>query len=53
MTNSADPDKLASSEASDLDLHCLQSRVYLDSAGPGLIGILIAYSKSIIKKLLH
>ena len=24
MTNSADPDQLASSEANDLDLHCLQ-----------------------------
>ena len=24
MANSADPDELASSEASDLDLHCLQ-----------------------------
>ena len=25
MANSADPDQLASSEATDLDLHCLQS----------------------------
>ena len=25
MTNSADPDQLASSEPTDLDLHCLQS----------------------------
>ena len=24
MVNSADPDQLASSEATDLDLHCLQ-----------------------------
>ena len=33
MTNSADPDH--SSEA-NMDLHCLQDRTYLGSAGPGL-----------------
>ena len=40
MANSADPDQLAFSEASwlfqkptDLDLHCLQNRIYLGSAG--------------------
>ena len=32
MANSADPDQLASS-----DLHCLQNRVYLGSAGQWLI----------------
>ena len=32
MENSAAPDQLAS----DLDLHCLQRRVYLSSAGQGL-----------------
>ena len=49
MANSADPDQLASSEANwsgstlfaiqkptDLDLHCLQSRVYPSSAGQEL-----------------
>ena len=34
MANSADPDQLAS-EPTDLDLHCLQSRVYPGSAGQG------------------
>ena len=33
MTNSADPDQLASS---DLELHCLQRRVYSGSAGQEL-----------------
>ena len=33
MTNSADPDQLA---FSDLELHCLQTRVYPGSAGQGL-----------------
>ena len=33
MTNSADPDQLASLEANDLELHCLQSRAYPGSAG--------------------
>ena len=32
MTNSADPDQLASSEATDLDLHCLQRQRYPGSA---------------------
>ena len=36
MANSADPDQFASSEATDLDLHCWQSRVYQGSAGQGL-----------------
>ena len=38
MENSADPDQLASSEATDLDLHCLQrlGRAYPGSAGQGL-----------------
>ena len=36
MTNSADPDQLASSEPTDLNLHCLQGRVYPGSAGQGL-----------------
>ena len=31
MANSADPDQLA-----DLDLHCLQNKVYPGSAGQGL-----------------
>ena len=35
MTNSADPDQLAS-WLIDLDLHCLQNKVYLGSAGQGL-----------------
>ena len=39
MTNSADPDQLASSEATDLDLHCLQNRIYPGSAGQGLMFI--------------
>ena len=34
MTNSADPDQLASS--TDLDLHCLQNKIYPGSAGQGL-----------------
>ena len=33
MANSADPDQLAS----DLNLHCLKNRIYLGSAGQGLI----------------
>ena len=37
MGNSADPDQLASEEKpTDLDLHCLQNRVYPGSAGQGL-----------------
>ena len=37
MPSSADPDQLASLEATDMDLHCLQeSRAYLGPAGPGL-----------------
>ena len=36
MSNSADPDQLASSEPTDLDLHCLQDRAYPGSAGQGL-----------------
>ena len=37
MTNSADQDQLAFSEAkTDLDLYCLQIRVYSGSAGQGL-----------------
>ena len=43
MANSADPDKLASSEANDLDLHCLQNRVYPGSAGQGLMYLHIYY----------
>ena len=35
MTDSADPDQLASSDA-DLDLHCLPRQVYPGSAGQGL-----------------
>ena len=35
MTNSADPDQLASEKPADLDLHCFQSRAYPGSAGPG------------------
>ena len=35
MANSADPDQLAS-KPTDLDLHCLQCRVYSGSAGQGL-----------------
>ena len=35
MANSADPDQLVSWQPTDLDLHCLQSREYLGSAGPG------------------
>ena len=37
MANCADPDQVASSEANWSDLHCLQSRTYLGSAGLGLI----------------
>ena len=37
MTKSADPDQLASKKPTDLDLHCLQSRVYPGSAAPGSI----------------
>ena len=44
MTNSADPDKLAS----DLDLHCLQSRVNLGSAWQGLIIGFIGCTKCLI-----
>ena len=45
MANSADPDQLASSEATDLDLHCLQrqhisgfsrTRVKLDAVMQGV-----------------
>ena len=36
MTNSADPDQLASSEATDLDLHCLLRQGMLCSAREGL-----------------
>ena len=36
MANSADPDQLLQ-KPTDLDLHCLQGRVYLGSAGQGLI----------------
>ena len=35
MANSADTDQLASSDT-DLDLHCLQNRVYTGSAGQEL-----------------
>ena len=50
MANSADPDQLASSQIqiswllqkpTDLDLHCLQSGAYPDSAGVGLIRLLV------------
>ena len=44
MANSADPDQLASS---DLDLLCLQNKVYLGSAGQGLID----FSKKLEKNL--
>ena len=37
MTNSADPDQLASSEAADLDLHCLLRQSMLSSAREELI----------------
>ena len=36
MTNSADPDQLASSEANWSDLHFCKGRGYTGSAGPGL-----------------
>ena len=36
MANRADPDQLASEEATDLDLHCLQNRIYPGSAVQGL-----------------
>ena len=36
MVNSADQDQLASSEATDLNLHCLQGRVYPGSAGQAI-----------------
>ena len=36
MTNSADPDQLVSSRATDLDLHCLHRLGYPSSVGPGL-----------------
>ena len=37
MANSADPDQLLLQKPTDLDLHCLQNRVYPGSAGQGLI----------------
>ena len=37
MANSAEPDQLASSEPTDLDLHCLQRQGIYSSAGQGLI----------------
>ena len=37
MANSADPDQLAFQKPTDLDLHCLQNRVYPGSTGQGLI----------------
>ena len=36
MANNADPDQLASSEPTDLDVHCLKHRIYPGSAGQGL-----------------
>ena len=36
MANSADPDQLLLQKPTDLDLHCLQNRIYLGLAGQGL-----------------
>ena len=36
MSNSADPDQLASSKPTDLDLHCLQRQGISGLAGQGL-----------------
>ena len=43
MENSADPGQLLFQKPTDLDLHCLQNRVYPGSAGQGLILNLVVY----------
>ena len=43
MANSADPDP------TDLDLHCLQDRVYPGSAGQGLISTRILLNDILLK----
>ena len=40
MGNSADPDQ---QKPTDLDLHCLQNRVYPGSAGQGLTHLFLAF----------
>ena len=52
MANSADPDQLASSEATDLDLHCLQNRVYPGSTGQELRGMSTLQGKGVVGTLL-
>ena len=39
MANSADPDQLASSEATDLDLHCLQRQGIAGFSRTGVKGL--------------
>ena len=42
MTNSADPDQLASSEATDLDIHCLLRQGMTCLARGGLKGVVLS-----------
>ena len=51
MTNSADPDQLASPEA-DLDLHCVQNRVYPGSTGQGLTPSKVSKTTDLLQEFL-